>query len=167
MNKEVKMLTFDSSTTSTGWSLYINGELKDYGVFSFLNIKDSEKRFCAMVLEIYNMIKKVKPLIVITELTMVTRNAHSQRILTLLLGAIQGKCIEKNIAYYSFKPSEWRKKISEEKKPRKREELKLWSKTKVKELFNIEDITDDVSDAILLGQAYINLFANIKNKENK
>ena len=162
MSKEVKMLTFDSSTTSTGWSLYVNGVLKEYAVLSFSDIKDIEKRLTKMINEVYSLINSVEPLIIVTELTAVPKNAHTQRVLTLLLGAIQGKCVEKNIAYYSFRPTEWRKKISEEKKPRKREELKVWSKNKVKEIFNIEDINDDVSDAILLGQAYINLF-----RENK
>ena len=45
-----------------------------------------------------------------------------------------------------------------EKLPRKRDELKAWSKRKVLEKYNITDINDDVSDAILVGQAYINKF---------
>lgn len=124
----------------------------------FSKIEDTDERIKEMILKIYTMIKEIRPMIVVTEMTVVNRNAQAQRNLTLILGAIQGKCLEKNIAYYSFRPTEWRKKISEEKKPRKRAELKEWSKNKVSELFDIEDINDDISDAILLGQAYINLF---------
>ena len=39
----------------------------------------------------------------------------------------------------------------DEKLPRKREELKIWSIDKVSELFDINDISDDISDAILIG----------------
>ena len=47
-----------------------------------------------------------------------------------------------------------------EKLPRKREELKLWSMRKVVELFKIDDVDDNISDAILIGYAYL-------NKDNK
>ena len=42
------------------------------------------------------------------------------------------------------------------------EELKEWSKQKVKDLFDIDNVSDDVSDAILIGMAYINMFGGDK-----
>lgn len=39
----------------------------------------------------------------------------------------------------------------DEKLPRKREELKIWSIDKASELFGVNDISDDISDAILIG----------------
>ena len=94
-------------------------------------------------------------------MTVVPRNVQAQRNLTMILGAIQGKCLEKNIYFYLFRPSEWRKLVcnNNEKPPRKREELKKWSMEKTYLLFGVENINDDISDAILIGQAYINKFS--------
>lgn len=152
------LLAIDSSTKSTGYSVFINGSLNDYGCLEFNKIQNTDKRIQKMIAEIFELIKKYKPQIVVTEMTVVVRNAQAQRNLTMILGAIYGYCIQNYITYFSFRPTEWRKLISEEKKPRKREELKLWSKKKVEELFDIKKINDDISDAILVGQAYINKF---------
>ena len=83
----------------------------------------------------------------------------------MIFGVVYGKCVENEIDFYELRPTEWRKLIDPGKKPRKREELKEWSKQKVKELFNINDVTDDESDAILIGRAYINLFKNGDHNE--
>ena len=114
-----------------------------------------------MILKIYEVINNEKPQIIVAEMTVVPRNVQAQRNLTMILGAIQGKCLENDIFFYLFRPSEWRSLVKEsnEKLSRKREELKEWSKHKVLEKYNISNINDDVSDAILVGQAYINKFS--------
>lgn len=114
-----------------------------------------------MIQNIYEIIEKENPQIIVTEMTVVTRNAQEQRNLTMILGAVYGKCLEKDIFYYSFRPTEWRKMVcnENEKPPRKREELKQWSIQKVEKIFGINDINDDISDAILVGKAYINKFS--------
>ena len=157
-NEKCTLIAIDSSTTSTGYSVFIDNELVEYGCFELKHIKDTDKRMQKMLLKIFELIDVYSPKIIVTEMTVVTRNAKGQRNLTMILGAIYGYCIQKEIFYFSFRPSEWRKLITEDKKPRKRDELKIWSKNKVLELFNIKDINDDVSDAILVGQAYINKF---------
>lgn len=159
-NKNIKILTLDSSTSSTGWSLYIGNNLKDYGLINLKKITNSEERVKTMTLTIYDLIKKINPDVVVVELTVVTRNPQVQRVLSMLLGCVAGKCYEKNILFYPLRPTEWRKlvKDKDEKLPRKRDELKLWGINKVKEIFNICIESDDVSDAILIGLAYINIF---------
>ena len=113
-----------------------------------------------MILKIYEIIETEKPQIIVVEMTVVTRNAQAQRNLTMILGSIQGKCLENNIFFSLLRPTEWRKLVNNEKEklPRKREELKQWSKQKVSDILGINDINDDISDAILIGQAYINRF---------
>lgn len=156
-----KLLAFDTSTKSTGYSLYVSGKLKKYELINLGYIKNTDECIKEMIESIYELIKNVNPQIIVTEMTVVTRNAQAQRNLTMILGAIYGECLKKNIFYYSFRPTEWRKlvNICDGTIPRKREELKKWSINKVKQLFGIVDINDDVSDAILLGQAYINKFS--------
>ena len=157
---ECKLISLDTSTSSTGYAVYISGNLHRYNLLDFKRIKNTEDRINEMILKIYEIIDKENPQIVVAEMTVVPRNVQAQRNLTIILGAIQGKCLEKNIFFYLFRPSEWRKLVNDtnEKLPRKREELKAWSKRKVLEKYNITDINDDVSDAILVGQAYINKF---------
>ena len=98
------------------------------------------------------------PDIIVAEEMVVTRNAKTARNLTMVLGALLGKCLDNHIDWQTLRPTEWRKLIDSGKKPRKREELKEWSKQKVKDLFDIDNVSDDVSDAILIGMAYINMF---------
>lgn len=157
---ECKLMSIDSSTNTTGYAFFINGVLKSYSTCNYSYIKNTQKRIDNMILFICEMIENERPDIVVTELTVVNRNAEAQRNLTMILGAIRYKCLELKIEYYSLRPTEWRKLIKdkEEKIPRKREELKKWSINKIKSIYNIETTSDDLSDAILIGQGYINSF---------
>lgn len=154
------LVSLDTSTTSTGYAVYDNGELVKYGCLKH----DTKKRIATnekminMVMKIYELLNDIKPDFVITELTAVARNVQVQRNLTMILGAIMGYCISHNAYYYSFRPTEWRSLISDKNKPRKREELKQWSKDQVKQILNIELDSDDISDAVLIGYAYYMAF---------
>ena len=158
---ECKLISLDTSTSSTGYAVYISGKLHRYDLMDFKRIKNTDERIKEMILKIYEIIETEKPQIIVAEMTVVTRNAQSQRNLTMILGAIQGKCLENNIFFSLLRPTEWRKLVNNEKEklPRKREELKQWSKQKVSDILGINDINDDISDAILIGQAYINRFS--------
>ena len=157
---ECKLISLDTSTSSTGYAVYISGKLHRYDLIDFKRIKNTDGRIKEMILKIYEIIETEKPQIIVAEMTVVTRNAQAQRNLTMILGAIQGKCLENNIFFSLLRPTEWRKLVNNEKEklPRKREELKQWSKQKVSDILGINDINDDISDAILIGQAYINRF---------
>lgn len=149
-------LSIDSSSTSTGWALFIDYNYVKSGVIDLKGIKDSLTRLDDMVLTILDLVKETKPDVVVVEEMVVTRNPQVARMLTMILGAIYGYCIQNNISYCTLRPTEWRALITKDKKPRKREELKQWSKDKVRELFEIDDVNDDISDAILIGRAYVN-----------
>lgn len=112
-----------------------------------------------MVYEITALIEREAPDVVIIEETVVTRNPQTQRMLSMILGAVFGVCVSYNFNYCALRPTQWRKAVrgEDEKLPRKRDELKKWSINKVNELFGIQDIGDDISDAILIGQAFINM----------
>jgi len=146
-----KILSLDTSSTSTGWAVFENGEYIKSGNICFQDIKDSGMRVTRMCLDIYDLINYYSPAVVVTEMTVVLRNPAVQRMLTMILGAIYGKCISDGIEYVSLRPTEWRKLIDSGKKPRKRDELKEWSKQKVEEIYGIKNVNDDVSDAVLIG----------------
>lgn len=153
-----KMISFDTSTKSTGYAIYIDGKLTRYDRIDFSKTILMRARLEPMVKEMMELIEMEKPNIVVVETTAVTRNAQTQRFLTMIIGAIYGKCVADNIFFYDFRPAEWRSQISKD-RPRKREELKIWGKQKVRELYSLDIEIDDISDAILIGRAYINKFS--------
>lgn len=157
---DCKLMAIDSSTTGSGYAIYINGELNHYGVYTTNHISNSKERLENMMKILCQKIESDRPDIVITELTVVNRNAEAQRNLSMLLGAIYYKCLELGIEYHALRPTEWRKLVKNKNEilPRKREELKAWSKSKVKDMYKINIDDDNISDAILLGQGYINKF---------
>ena len=156
-----KLISLDTSSNSTGVGVFIDGTLSHHFLIDLKKIKNTEDRMKEMISQLFTLIEKEKPDIVVTEMTVVTRNAQAQRNLTMILGAIYGKCVEKEIWYHSFRPTEWRSLIDTDKKPkgRKREDYKAWSCSVVKDVYGIE-ANDDVSDAILLGRSYVNKFSN-------
>ena len=160
MNTNNILLSLDTSTTSTGWSLFINGKYQKSGLIDLNEFKNTSERLKCMVIELKNLINHYSPIIVVIETPVVVRNPQVQRLLMTIYGAIYAKCIWDNILFVDLRPTEWRKLIDSGKKPRKRNELKDWSKRKVKTMFGIDITNDDVSDAILIGQAYINRICN-------
>lgn len=164
MEDKCILIGLDTSTSSTGFSIFENGELLSYFTIENQNKKlTGEQKFDEMIRRVFEKLNKHSPDIVVCELTSMTRNAVTQRTLTLLLGAIKGWCISNNVHCHFFRASEWRKLVKEkdEKLPRKRVELKQWSIDKIRLLFDIEVKNDDISDAILIGQAYINMIDNL------
>ena len=155
-----KLISMDTSSNSTGVAIFIDGILSRHFLIDLKKIKNTEERISEMIKQIYKVIEDEKPDIITTELTVVTRNAQAQRNLTMILGAIYGKCLEKDIWYHSYRPTEWRSLIDTDKKPngRKRDDYKEWSINVVNEKYNIV-ANDDVCDAILIGRAYVNKFS--------
>lgn len=152
------MLALDTSTTCTGYAVYMNGELREYNCIDYDSSIPMDMRFEKMIISIYEMIDRYKPQIVVAETTAVNRNAEGQRNLSMLLGAVWGKCLQIDAYFHLFRPAQWRKLVDSGKKPRKREELKKWSIDKVNTFLKTEINNDNVSDAILIGMAYVNLF---------
>lgn len=155
----MKFVSIDSSTNCSGWSVFIDGKYTKSGVINHKKTDKYEKLFSmiqSLLLEFEYGNFKDSLLVICETPVMVTGNAETQRLLSAILGSIMGYCIEHNIEFQEMRPSEWRKyiKSKDEAVPRKRKELKEWSKNKVKEMFN-KEVSDDESDAILLGYAYI------------
>ena len=158
-----KLISLDTSTSKTGYAIYLDGEYQESGIIDCSENKVIRTRINEMIAQLYELIERENPQIIVMETTVVTRNIEAQRNLTFILGAIMGKCVEKKIAYDSLRPTEWRNKVKnkDEKLPRKRDELKIWGRDKVFELYGKDIESDDISDAILIGRAYCNLAINL------
>ena len=158
-----KMVSLDTSTSISGWAYWENGILKAHGVIDLKNIKSSDERVNLMCYSLVTLLKEHDPDIVVIEMTMVTTNAKTQRILSEIVGVIRGWCISQESPrfFYRIQPSEWRKLVCSEgeKPPRsKKAGLKEWDILKTKEYFGFDPVTDDEADAVLIGWAYCKLF---------
>ena len=154
--KTTTLLSLDTSTKDTGCAIYENGEYTYSEFIDVSKIKDSEERMREMIYRLYSIIDLINPSIIVAELTSVMRNPDTQRKLTMVLGAIMGKCIEEGIAFYTYRPTEWRSLVKDknEKLPRKREELKQWAIDRCNAM--VYKVTDDnQAEAILIGLAYV------------
>ena len=156
----IKLLSLDSSTSATGYSVFVDGKYKYSGCIDLHESGKSSDRLSLMIKELYSLIDEEKPDIIVAEEMVVTRNAQAARMLTMILGAVYGKCLKDEIFWFVLRPTEWRSLVKEkdEKLPRKRDALKEWSKNKVSTLYGVEDVSDDISDSILIGEAYCRKF---------
>ena len=150
----MKTLAFDTSTTQTGWAYYEKDKYIDSGYINFKGIKDVNERMAAMVQKIRELIKNKRPDYIVAEKTSVARNQHTQRVLTMILGALFGFSVENGISFHMYSPGEWRKVIDGGSKPRKREELKKWDIEKAHEILRLNNLNDDEADAVLIGYAF-------------
>lgn len=150
-------MSIDSSSSKTGYAVYDGGKLTASGVLDKSKEKDSEIRLEDMCLAILGALNKYHPQTVVIEMTVVTRGAGTQRLLSEIVGVVRGWSMENLAEFVEYRPTVWRKLIvgPKGKIPRKREDCKAWSIETVKKMYQ-ESKSDDECDAILIGQARIN-----------
>lgn len=157
MGKKYRMVSIDSSSTKTGLAYFEGGKLISSAVLDHSREKDGEIRLEDMCLDIVNTLNGLKPETVVIEMTVVERNAQTQRNLSEIVGVVRGWSLCNFTEFVEYRPSVWRKLIvgPDSTIPRKRDECKAWSVNTVRKLFN-KAAGDDECDAILIGQARIN-----------
>lgn len=153
----IKVMSFDSSTKKTGVAFFVDGQLTNYKLLDYSEIKDTETRIEKMSKAIWNELCIFSPAFVFAEDTWNARNIATSKLLTEILGVIKGWCIGNNRDFKKLLPSEWRKYAGINQSKKKREELKAESIAYVKKKYNI-DVNDDVADAITLGDSVFNYF---------
>ena len=154
----MKILALDLSTKSSGWAIFQDGILIDYGCISSTST-DLMKRINIMldgikeILQKHNDIEKIYAEEVRPENGM--QNIKTHRALMWLLGVIAleiynfNKKIELELVY----PSSWRAAIGiKTGRGIKRTSLKEKDMQFVKENYNL-DVNDDIADAICIGYA--------------
>lgn len=173
-NKEVTLLSLDTSSTKTGWAVFKNGKYKESGVLDWSRIKETEDRLQIMYIDIIQHIQKYEPDILVVEKDIVgsgkRQNMSTINTLVKLIGGIWAYCVQLNmdtpmnlptgefiIFYKEYTPSEWRSLVGIT--TRKRDDCKAASIKRIKEVYNL-DIDDNEADAINIGDAYINEWSN-------
>lgn len=165
-NKNIVTCGIDASLNKTGISCFINGIYNQHTLIDLRKEKNSEKKYKNMCQAIISTLEKMKPDIIIIERMHTIRQIDVFRKFCKLAGMIEKYSWDNECFYVEMSPSEWRAGVKEkdERLPRKREELKIWSVNTVKKLFNIEVSADDEADSILIAQGYINKFKGLKGE---
>lgn len=153
-------LSLDCSTKSTGWAIFEDKKLIDYGCI-VINSKDLINRIKFQTKEIKNLLYKYNFQTIILEEVRPDIQGHKNRntwkALMWLQASINFMIYNNNINVkleYTY-PSEWRSKCGiPNGKGVKREAAKQLDIKFVKNYYNIM-VNDDIADAIGIGHAYI------------
>lgn len=144
-----RVIAFDQATEHFGLSIFDNGQLVFFHLYSFKGVVNSR------ILQIKNFVEMIirewQPnIIVMEDIQYQPRSGiMTFKILAMLLGVIQTICEERQIPYEAVSPNVWRKHAGTCGKSRLEE--KRLSVATVQEKYNIR-VNDDVAEAILIGR---------------
>ena len=157
----MNMLVFDQSTTITGFSIWKDGGLQEYGVIDLHRNSDTEERFMLMVAEISRVVNNNHPSLLVVEDVAQQSNVAVLKVLARLQGAILRISQEYNVNVVFIKPTEWRSKLGFQQGAKiKRDALKQQALIYIKDQYGY-DVIEDVAEAICIGDAYLKMI----NKE--
>jgi Holliday junction resolvasome RuvABC endonuclease subunit len=162
-------LSLDLSTKSSGWAIFENTELQDYGCITAAST-NLFNRIEKMITELNKIVDKYNPDKVIVEDVLPEDVRHNQNTFKALIYlqaiiAYEFNKKGKNLEFYTS--SEWRKKCGiQTGRGIKRDTLKQADINFVKEHYN-KNVNDDVADAICIGFAYTNKPIPVKKTNTK
>ena len=157
---KTKMISMDTSTTKTGWAYFENSVYISSGVIN-LDTKESKKKYKNntdlrikdMCLNIFSLLNKYSPDIIVVEKLNVCRNMAVVRKLSKIIDIVYVYSIINNCTYYEIQPTQWRSKLGLQEGKKKREDFKQASINYIKETHGI-DVGDDEADSICAGLGY-------------
>ena len=157
-----RLLALDQSSTVTGWAIFIEGELKDWGHLT-TNMSDIGDRLVQIRNFILNKFDEWDIDTVAFEdiqlQTNVGRHAQTVKALANVYGVVYETAIEFNKKYMIIPSVTWKSKLNI--KGRQRAEQKRNAQQYVKDNYNIKP-TQDEADAVCIG-----ICANILENEEK
>lgn len=151
----MRFIAFDQSSNCTGWSLWEDGHLIKHEIIDLKKEKNSDKRFAEMVLQIYKVIREMKPSLVVIEEVAQQQNVLTVKILARLQGAIIGYCTAHSIAIKIVEPSHWRSVLEfQQGRGVKREDLKWQALEYVRATYGLQ-LPEDMAEAVCIGAAHL------------
>jgi len=154
MKKQV-LLTLDASTKSTGWAIFENTQLTNYGVITATS-PNLYKRIDKMITEIDKLVEQYQPNNIVIEEVLpadVRNNNNVFKALIYLQGFICHTLDKYKIIPTFIVASHWRRLCGiKTGSSIKRESLKPKDIAFVKKEYGI-DVNDDIADAICIGYA--------------
>lgn len=154
----MKILSFDQSTTCSGWCYQVDGQYINSGAIAKEG-KDTDKRVTEMGLSICKKIKEFQPSLVVFEDIQNQNSVKTVIHLARLQGCIMLYCASKKIEFKILHPSEWRKQLQFKQGSKvKRDELKQQSRDYVKNILGLSVKSEDENEAICIGVAANKLY---------
>lgn len=156
----IKVLSLDQATI-TGYSVFEYDEQNDdFQLIKYGAYKSKGKTFDNKIIDICDYIEKLiidfEIDLLLIEDVQLQSNVLTFGKLSRLIGGLIELSNKRNVDILIIKPSEWRKGLKI--KGKKRDELKSNSKKYVLDKYGI-NVSDDISDAILIGTYYFdNIF---------
>lgn len=149
------LISLDESTVSTGYAIFKNKELIDYGVITQKS-KNVLERVDNIMNEIDNLIQKYKPNDMVIENIQITMSAPTAKALMGLQFMIELLAFQKDIKCTSIRTAHWRKVMGFSNSSKlNRKEKKQETLDYVKNKYNITENIDDIADAISIGECFI------------
>lgn len=146
------ILSLDQATKETGWSIFTDKQLIDFGHWKFTQ-DDTVERIYKLCQEIRQVVEKYHPDLIVIENIQLQQNVEMFQKLAWVQGAILVLTQELNIPYKLVYSSDWRADCNFLKnQDKKRENQKKIAQQWVLETFN-KKCTQDESDAICIGYA--------------
>lgn len=151
----MKVLSFDQSSVKTGYAVFVDGVLSDYGIIDVSKEKDLSIRFSSMCLKIIDLMTILSPTEVVFEDVSLQTNASTLTVLARLQGALMLASVLHTTPFMVYKPSAWRKKLGfTQGRGVARKDLKAQAIAYVKEHYGTT-VKEDISEAICIGAAYL------------
>ncbi|MFW5879678.1 MAG: crossover junction endodeoxyribonuclease RuvC [bacterium] len=157
--KIIKYLCLDQSTTKTGYAIFKDIDLIDYGLIEIKG-KDSYKRILELKNTILKIIDKNQIETIGIEDVTYQGNIRGYRPLCELFGVLSNLFEEKEMLYNVVKPTEWRKSCGIQGRSKKK--VKPQAIKFAKTVYGI-DVCEDTAEAVCLGHHFVN---NVKLEVN-
>ena len=150
-------LSLDQSLRTTGWAIFEDKELKQYGHFTIPSNHPIEQRLNEFMRELNNLYREYEFDELFFEDIQNQNNNETYKKLAYVQATIVIWCYNNNIKFHILSPSHWRSVLKERcgiSFGRKREEQKQKAIELVQQFF-ARVVTSDEADAICLGYAGI------------
>lgn len=149
----MRIAGIDGSTTSTGVSIMLDGQLEFYKLIDLHKEKNAMKRIPQMLLKICEILDRYDIDAVYMEKSVLKNNVDTVQKLANLAGGIMLYCAQNGITFHHPLPSEWRAKIGIKQSNKiKRELLKEEAIAAVKKEYGI-NVNDDVAESVLIARS--------------
>lgn len=151
----MRILSFDQATRVTGYALFVDTGLVNWGCIDCSKLPEGDERINQMILKIYETIRAAKPDVVVFENVQLQTSPKTLMMLTRIQGAIMGYCLEHGIIWNIYMPTQWRKILGfSQGKDTKRKELKKQAIEFACEAYNIQ-FKEDIAESVSIGLAYL------------
>lgn len=149
-------LALDQAAKTTGWAIFEDDKLYDYGSFTIPADRDIAERLTSFYMELDKLPSSTPGVIskvFFEDIQLQMGNVKTYQRLAYIQAMIYAWCNYNGKAYVVLAPSHWRKVLGGS-WGRKREEQKQHAIDFVKERYGCE-VNSDIADAICLGTAAI------------